>query len=129
MHLLVASLCCSAVLVDDLGGVVGGASHDQGLLVPHVGLARDAVIHGVCVLFGQGLPRRLLHVLLHELLLVEFLLLWTATCACARGLIYGLTAQAAHVLDRLMARLLVGSSLLRLLLQKLHLLLLVVGQH
>ena len=69
--------------------------------------------------------------LLHELLLVEFLLLlWTApTCAGPAGLVYGLTAQAAHVLDRLMARLLVGSGLLGLLLEKLHLLLLVVGQH
>ena len=56
LYLLVPSLSCSAVLVDDLGGVVGRASHDQGLLATHVGLARDAVIHGVRVLFGQGLP-------------------------------------------------------------------------
>ena len=33
-----------------------------------------AVIHGVCVFLGEGLARRLLDVLLHELLLVEFLL-------------------------------------------------------
>ena len=61
----------------------------QNYALVHVSLARHAVIHCICMLLGEGLARRLLHVLLHELLLIEFLL---AAGACPASLVDGLAA-------------------------------------
>ena len=70
-----------AVLVSHLRRV---AVHNDGLV--HVGLAGYAVVHRIILLLGECLACRLLHVLMHELLLVEFLLTNTPPASLVNGL-------------------------------------------
>ena len=96
----------TTVLVDNFGSI---ASHDQCLI--HILLAGHAIIHGICMLFSQGLACRLLHMLLHKLLLVEF-----GTAGPTARLVNRLAPKATDVLDRLMTTRLLVRSLLWLLL-------------
>ena len=99
---------CRAVLVNDLRRVT---AHNDCLI--HISLTSHAVIHRVCMLLGERLARRLLHVLMHELLLIEFLL---TNSTCSTCFVNRLATEAAQVLNRLLARLLCPS-LQRLLLK------------
>ena len=121
-NLLLLILIGSAILVNYLRSIV---PHDQSLV--HILLTGDAIVHRVCMLFSQSLPSWLLHVLVHELLLVKFLL--ASALTCPTRLVYRLATETAHILYRLVTGLLIGVGLLRLLLEELHLLLLIVRKH